>query len=368
MPVHPPLLSQSELQKFEAPLIALANMSGGDLSKLFYAFFSFLNRRTDFYCILPDEPISASGGQRQIGFKEGQAEQILLASFRKFPLRKIGNKTGTSAGPSGAGAATPPATPAKLADDTLIEEKKTVQNSVDNSRDVDPSTSIVKGNITAPESAEETKESARRNATKSAIRYTDEGRQVPVGNGGSTTRYVWTQTLEEAVVHIPVPEGTCAKDLDVEINPSSISIRRKDAPSDNNLNLDPLSGTLFARVKPSESTWTMETNSSSDSNTTTILITLDKVQKTWWSTVISGDPEIDTTMVDSTRHIGTYDERTQAQIRRIMFDQRQERLGLPSSEELSGVKEGSHEGLPKGVEVIDQAVLDRAGASGRKTG
>ena len=339
------------------------------MSKLFYAFFSFLNRRTDFYCILPDEQYNC--GQRQIGFKEGQAEQILLASFRKFPLRKMGNKTGKSAGPSGVGATKPAETtisPAKVSDDSSIDEKKTAANSVDNSRNVESGTSEVKGNTTAPatSTAEESKEAAKKCEIKSAIRYSDEGRQVPVGNGGSTTRYVWTQTLEEAVVHIPVPEGIRAKDLDVKINPSSISIRRKEAPSDNNPNLDPLSGTLFARVKPSESTWTMETNSSSHSNTTTILITLDKVQKTWWSTVISGDPEIDTTMVDSTRHIGTYDEKTQAQIRRIMFDQRQERLGLPSSEDLSGLKEEPPEGLPKGVEVIDQAVLDRANASDRK--
>ena len=85
------MLSPAELQKFEAPLIALANMSGGDLRKLFYAFFSFLNRRTDFYCI------GGSGGK--MGFQEGQAEQILLASFRQFPLRRVGPK------PAGAGAA-----------------------------------------------------------------------------------------------------------------------------------------------------------------------------------------------------------------------------------------------------------------------
>ena len=48
------ILSPVELLKFEAPLIALANLSGG-----------------------------------RMGFKEGQAERILLASFRQFPLRKV---------------------------------------------------------------------------------------------------------------------------------------------------------------------------------------------------------------------------------------------------------------------------------------
>ena len=62
----------------------------------FYAFFSFLNRRTDFYCIMPD-PVP--GGR--MGFKEGQAEQILLASFRQFPLRKINPPKGSTAAGSG---------------------------------------------------------------------------------------------------------------------------------------------------------------------------------------------------------------------------------------------------------------------------
>jgi hypothetical protein len=366
-PSHPPLLTPAELQKFEAPLIALANLSGGDLRKLFYAFFSFLNRRTDFYCILPDEA-SSNGGQRPMGFKEGQAEQILIASFRQFPLRKIGD-----AKQSGGGKAVVPK-PAALPNDanqeaveikaaTEIGKEKSDDGS--NKKSIDAESSEPKNkSVTLHESTKVTA-APKKPTGQSAIRYTDEGRQVPIGNGGSTTRYVWTQTLEEAVVHIPVPDGTRAKDLDVEITPSSLSIKRKDEPSDDSMKFNPLSGTLFARVKPSECTWTMETNSSSDTDTTTILLTLDKVQKTWWSTILSGDPEIDNTMVDSTRHIGTYDEKTQAQIRRIMFDQRQERLGLPCSEELSGEGVGKiGVPMPKGVEVIDQETLDKAGASG----
>ena len=39
--------------------------------------------------------------------------------------------------------------------------------------------------------------------------------------------------------------------------------------------------------------------------------------------------------VDSTTRIGEYDEETQATIRKLMFDQRQKALGLPTSDELS---------------------------------
>ena len=372
LPSQPPLLSPTELQKFEAPLIALANLSGGDLRKLFYAFFSFLNRRTDFYCILPDE--STAAGQRQMGFREGQAEQILIASFRQFPLRRMGDKKSAGGGSAKAGvngttAETKSPEPHQKTTEIPSKEAKKIRDEI-NCEESKSKLSETGAQKAAPELNNgkdiATDTSAKQEAAKkpkckgqSAVRYTDEGKQVPVGNGGSTNRYVWTQTLEEVVVHVPVPEGTRAKDLDVEIAPTSLSIKQKDPASDV-ATFNPLSGTLFARVKPSESTWTMETNSSSESKTTTILLTLDKVQKTWWSTIISGDPEIDNTMVDSTRHIGTYDEKTQAQIRRIMFDQRQERLGLPTSENLTS--EPPRE-IPEGVEVIDQETLDKAGVT-----
>ena len=48
-----------------------------------------------------------------------------------------------------------------------------------------------------------------------------------------------------------------------------------------------------------------------------------------------GDPEIDTAQVDSTKKgVEDYDAVTQGELRKIMFDQRQKAMGLPTSEEL----------------------------------
>jgi hypothetical protein len=44
------------------------------------------------------------------------------------------------------------------------------------------------------------------------------------------------------------------------------------------------------------------------------VITLEKVVKTWWSCVIEGHSEIDTSKVDSTCKVGDYDEETQVYI------------------------------------------------------
>ena len=74
-------------QAMEGPMIALANSAGGDLRKLMFAFFSFLHRRTDFYLVPNAEDLKE--GKAKMGFPEGEAEKLLLAAFRQFPLRRM---------------------------------------------------------------------------------------------------------------------------------------------------------------------------------------------------------------------------------------------------------------------------------------
>ncbi|KAL7453153.1 hypothetical protein ACHAWC_004830 [Mediolabrus comicus] len=366
-----PLLTPAELQKFEGPLIAMAQQANGSLPKLLYAFFSFLHRRTDFYCILPEDAGgSAATGGRNMGFKEGQAEQILLASFRQFPLRKVGpqpSKSNASPSPQAvvsgalkaaatANASTAPKTESEAAKGNQTAVAKAEAKDVTGKKKNDTDTNAETASTTNTKSSA----SNKRSTAETSIRYTDDGKQMPIGNGGSTSRYVWTQTLEEVTVYIPLPNGTRAKDLNVKIDANSLSVKKKDG---DHASLAPLEGMFFARIRPDECTWTIESSES----ITTLQLTLDKVQKTWWEIVLSGDkPLIDATMVDSSRHIDTYDEKTQAQIRRIIFDQRQERLGLPPSDKLMREsKEGSASGekippLPSGVEYIDGETLDKA--------
>jgi hypothetical protein len=367
-PQGAPLLTPAELQKFEGPLIAMAQLANGSLPKLLTAFFSFLHRRTDFYCILPDDDgagasTASAGGGRNVGFKEGQAEQILLASFRQFPLRRVGPKISKSISPSSQEVVmSNAASKATNETETVVVSEKAAKSAaaVDQKAKDDPGKKDTDTATTKPVSK------GSNTTTETTVRYTDDGKQIPIGNGGSTSRYVWTQTLEEVTVHFPLPNGIRAKDLNVKIDAHSLSVKRKDG---DHASFPPLEGMFFARIRPDECTWTIESSSSeSQESMTTLQLTLDKVQKTWWEIVLSGDkPLIDTTMVDSSRHIETYDEKTQAQIRRIIFDQRQERLGLPPSDKLmnnnmTSNKEagGKIPPLPSGVEYIDGETLDKA--------
>ena len=47
----------------------------------------------------------------------------------------------------------------------------------------------------------------------------------PPGNGGKTDLYVWTQTLSELNVNIPMPSGTKAKMLEVDIRNTHLKVR-----------------------------------------------------------------------------------------------------------------------------------------------
>eukprot|EP00591_Stephanopyxis_turris_P010179 CAMPEP_0195514740 /NCGR_PEP_ID=MMETSP0794_2-20130614/6030_1 /TAXON_ID=515487 /ORGANISM="Stephanopyxis turris, Strain CCMP 815" /LENGTH=341 /DNA_ID=CAMNT_0040643035 /DNA_START=55 /DNA_END=1080 /DNA_ORIENTATION=- len=334
-------MSQAEQDLWDAPLIALAQKSGGDLRRLLYSFFSFLSRRTDFYVVVPEEDMV--GQMAKMGFREGDAEKLLIAAFRQFPLRKVGGKKQQQ----------PPPPPKKRS-----EEKK-------GKKDVD------KGDVSVQEQSAEgegKKSSAAEKADSkdadvgkdpmAGVRRTEEGKQIPVGNGGCTTQYQWTQSLNEVSVVVGVPKGTRGKDLDVSIRPSSISVRLKKSKTkeeDKEESPPPvvlMDGALHEKIRPDECTWTLEGRA--------LLITLDKIKTMWWDTVLKGDDTIDTTLVDSKRKIGTYDRETQGMIRKILFDQEQQSLGKPTSDEIlaEGKPKNKIPALPPGVEFIDSATVD----------
>ena len=156
------------------------------------------------------------------------------------------------------------------------------------------------------------------NSAENKIRLTEEGKQIPVGNGGCSTKrkvtYHWTQTIDEATIVLPVPESTRGRDLSVDICTSSVSIIWKQSKE------VILEGDLAAKVRKDESTWSLEGGA--------LVITLDKLQKTWWKNVIAGDEVIDTSLIDSKRKVSEYDDATQGAIRKIIFDQQQQQLGL----------------------------------------
>ncbi len=142
-----------------------------------------------------------------------------------------------------------------------------------------------------------------------------------LGNGGTTDRYVWTQTLSELTVNVPVPAGTKTKMLDIEISNKKLRVGLKGRP--------PLiDGELHKRVIVDDSFWTLE-----DSD---VVLNLQKDNKMeWWKCVIVGDAEINTQKVQpENSKLSDLDGETRQTVEKMMFDQRQKALGLPTADEL----------------------------------
>ena len=269
----------------------------GDLDTLLKSFFGFLHRKTDLY-------IEQHGTNYAMGFAPGDAEKKVVAAFRTFP-----HKAGNALKVKGA----PPPTSAAPNRPQFVEVEPVHPSAPSSATATPPST-------TTPTTTTTTTATANASPT---VRLTKEGKQIPVGNGGVTDRYYWTQTLHELTVYIAVPPGTKAKDIQFKITPKAIHLSLK-----SNANMLLVEGTLGGTTKHHEAMWTLEDRE-------VIVLTLEKVVETWWKCIVVGDAEIDTTKVDSTRQVSDYDAETQAQIRKIMFDQRQKAKGLPTSEEIT---------------------------------
>jgi hypothetical protein len=314
-------------------LMAFAQRAG-DLDSLLTSFFGFLHRKTDLY-------IEQRGDAFAMGFRAGEAEAKVLQAFRQFPTKpghalrvKPGSgNTGNTGNGNGRAARN------ESAARQLVEvEEITEPPPSSSSSSASPSSSSASSSSAAASAASTTAPSVGPLAPSAkssqpvppTIRLTKEGKQIPVGNGGVTERYHWTQTLREVTVYVAVPPGTRGKDLVFEIKPRRMRLalketKKKDGTAGDDSN-DILTGDLGGTVRHHEAVWTLE-------DRTTVILTLEKAAETWWSSVIKGDAQIDTTKVDSTRSVSDYDPETQGHIRKIMFDQRQKAQGLPTSEE-----------------------------------
>lgn len=143
----------------------------------------------------------------------------------------------------------------------------------------------------------------------------------PIGNGGKTDKYVWTQTLSELTVAIHLPPDTKTKMLDVQIKNTSLKVSIKGNPT------PIVQGELHKRIVVDDSLWTLEDGD--------LVINFQKDNRMeWWKCVIVGDAEINTQKVQpENSKLNDLDSETRQTVEKMMYDQRQKALGLPSSEE-----------------------------------
>ncbi|KAI4127029.1 MAG: hypothetical protein LQ347_004763 [Umbilicaria vellea] len=138
--------------------------------------------------------------------------------------------------------------------------------------------------------------------------------------------YKWTQTIQDVDITVPVPGNLKGRDLDVVIAKKKLKVGVKgQSPI--------IDGDLPKEIHVDESTWTLETLSSSSSKE--ISLHLDKVNKMeWWPHVVTSAPKIDTSKITpENSKLSDLDGETRSMVEKMMYDQRQKEMGRPTSEE-----------------------------------
>jgi len=133
----------------------------------------------------------------------------------------------------------------------------------------------------------------------------DDGTPAPEGNGGTTDKYIWTQSLGEVEVRVAVPEGTKTKMLKVDLTNNKLSISIKGGPT-------VCEGAWHKRIIVDDSLWTLEDNKE-------VVMTLTKDNKMeWWKTVLQGDAEINTQKVQpENSKLGDLDAETRQTVEKV---------------------------------------------------
>lgn len=148
------------------------------------------------------------------------------------------------------------------------------------------------------------------------------------GNGSQTDNYIWTQTLEEVNVTVPLEGNIRAKDLTVDLGMNKVYIAKKDK---SRIYID---DEWYDKIHVDDSLWTVEEG---ENGTKYLNITLVKWRNTmtWWDCLVKSEPKIDTQKINpEPSQLSDLDGEMKGQVSKMMFDMKQKQAGLPSSDEL----------------------------------
>lgn len=290
-------MTEKEL-RFDHILLSLAEQHTGGIPELLGTLAGFLSRKTDFF----------------VGGEDGEWQRLLVGIFEEHAkqAREIHERQKA---------------------ERAAEEKRRVEAKLRKELEQNQSASITE--ITDEEAAQieqdkkvgkpkfvEISQPVGEDPDGKDDNKDDKDKLLPnAGNGCNLENYRWTQTLEEVELRVPLNVTLRPRDVHVKIGKKTLIVGLK--------NQTPIiDGTLTNDVKMEESVWLLQ-----DGNT--IVVTLEKVNKmSWWDRLVTTDPPIATRKINpEASKLSDLDGETKGLVEKMMYDQRQKELGLPTSEE-----------------------------------